>query len=288
MDNDASKSANAIIAAALEKAGVAPRNVELPAEAKPAGDTSKEGKPNLDGTLKGAVMGEDAEPEDSSSEAKSETTTAKAEPAKAEQPLGKADIAAAIDQASSRFQSLLDRKVYQLQQQMTQTITALNQFFQNQENTSLEHLPPEEQVLKRIERLEKGTGKPRIQIEQPIESQATQFYQQLANFVDAVGLKVDDKRIDWAPDISDPKAGFNRFLVSIKAALTEDQTKAIQELKKNGDKELQNIRKKTGVDKVSTSGPSGAGLPNVSKMTPFQKLEYGFQQNELLAQTGQK
>ena len=67
----------------------------------------------------------------------------------------------------------------------------------------------------------------------------------------------------------------------------EDQTKVIQELKNDGNRELQKVRKKTGVDKVSQSGPGGAGLLDLSKMTPMEKIEYGFKLQEQLAQTNQ-
>lgn len=290
MVSEASQSVNAIIAKALEAAGVPPRNIELPAETgkeTTPDSTSKEGRKNLDGSLKGQVKGEVLEPE---AEAPETEPSEPSEPKSVEQvapQLSKAEIEAAINQASSRFQSIMDRKINQLQAQMTGTINALNQFFQTQETADMSGLPENEQVLRRLERLEKGGKMPQIQVQQPIESQPTQFYQQLANFVDTVGLRIDDKRIDWAPDVSDPQTGFNRFLASIKNALTEDQTKVIQELKKDGDKEIQKIRKKTGVDKVSTSGPSGAGLPDVEKMTPFEKIQYGYKVNEQLNQMNQ-
>uniref|UniRef100_A0A6M3J6R7 Uncharacterized protein n=2 Tax=viral metagenome TaxID=1070528 RepID=A0A6M3J6R7_9ZZZZ len=284
MVTEATQSANAIIAKALEAAGVPPRNIELPKDAgkEPTHPNpyTPEGTPK--GEVKGELVVEGAEPSEPES-------TEPAEPLSTEKPttvLSKVGIEAAINQASSRFQSIMDRKINQLQAQMTGTINALNQFFQAQESADISGLPENEQVLKRLERLEKGGKMPQIQVQQPIEQQSAQFYQQLANFVDTVGLKIDDKRIDWAPDISDPKVGFNRFLASVKNALTEDQTKVIQELKNNGDKEITKLRKKTGVDKVSTSGPSGAGTPDIDKMTPFQKIELGLQVHELEVQQG--
>jgi len=279
------QTANSIIQQALQQAGVAPRNINLPA------DTGTElAFPNPyapEGAPKGQVKGELPAGEETSEAELAEPSEPKSAEPKAGQPLGKAEIEAAINQASSRFQSIMDRKLNQMQAQLTGTVDALNQFFENQENTSLTGLPAEEQVLRRLERLEKGTGQPKIQVQQPIEQQPVQFYQQLANFVDAVGMKIDDKRIDWAPNVSDPQTGFNRFLGSIKKALVEDQTKVIQELKKNGEKEIQNVRKKAGVDKVSQSGPGGAGLPDLSKMTPMQKIEYGFKLSEEAAQINQ-
>jgi len=285
MVNEPEQSANAIIAQALQNAGVPPQNIELPPEADPgqAGQV-----PTLDGQPKGQVMGDNLGVEEPKPGEEPKPSEAKpGEPIAP--PLGKAEIEAAITKATSEFQSLMDRKINQLHYQMQQTIGALNQFFQTQEDASLAGLPEGEQVTKRLERLEKSGQQPRIQIQpqQPIESQATQFYQQLVGFVDTVGLKVDDKRIDWAPNTSDPKTGFNRFLLSIKAALVEDQTKLIQELKDNGSKALQKVRKQAGVDKVGNSGPAGAGLPDIDKMTPIQKIEYGYKIQEELAQTNQ-
>ena len=292
MVNEPDKSVNAIIAQALANAGVPPRNIEVPpvAEAEPAAKV-----PTLDGKPKGQVQGES--PEEKATREAEEAKAAGApaveppKPAPGEppvQPLGKAEIETAITEASSKFQSLMDRKINQLQYQMTQTITALNQFFQSQEDASVAGLPENEQVLKRLGNLEKGVGtKIQIQANQPISQQPAQFYQQLVGFVDAVGLKVDDKRIDWAPDTDNPQVGFNRFLTSVKAALVEDQTKVIQALKDDGNKVLTNLRKKTGVDKVSATGPSGAGVPDIDKMNPMQKIEYGYAQQEQLSQVAQ-
>ena len=276
-------STNAIIAEALAKAGVPPRNIELAPETVPS---EPKGKPNLDGSLKGQVKGETLEDkEEGIPNPVAEEPSEPESEEEAEQPLAKVDVEALIDQASSKFQSIMDKKINQLQFQMQQTVGALNQFFQSQEDSSISGLPEDEQILKRLERLEKGKQAARFQIQQPISEQPARFVQYLANFVDAVGLKIDDKRIDWAPDTNDPQVGINRFLGSIKKALVADQTETIQQLKNSGDKEIQKLRKKTGVDKVSTSGPSGAGLPNVDKMTPFEKLTYAFQQQEVAGKT---
>lgn len=286
--------ANDLIAQALQNAGVPPRNIELPPEvvAEPAK------VPSPDGLPKGEVLGESPEEKATREAAEAaKVAVAKAqEPSepkpgeKGEQPLGKAEIETAITEASSKFQSIMDRKINQITYQMRQTVDALNQFFQTQEDASLSGLSGEELVQKRLERLEKPGG-PKIQIktDQPVEQQAAQFYQYLANFVAAVGLKIDDKRIDWAPDVDDPKAGFNRFLVSIKTALVADQTTVIKELKDAGDAELAKLRKKTGVDKVSITGPGGSGIPDMSKLSAAEKIALGFQiQDELSQAAGQK
>ena len=284
----AESTVNSIVAAALMKAGVPEQNIELAPEPEPSELASKESRRNLDGSFKGQVKGQDWASE-------SEEEPAGPEPSEvvsgveSEHPLTKAEIGTAINQASSRFQSIMDKRLNTLQHQMYGTMATLNQFLQNRENMDIAALSPEEQVSKRLERLESGMGNvvsAMTQSRPAIEQQPVQFYQQLVNFVDAVGLKVDDQRIDWAPDISNPQVGFNRFLTSLKNALTEDQTKAFQKLRSDGNHEIQKIRKKTGVDKVSTSGPSGAGLPNIDKMTPLEKIQLGFQINEQLNQGG--
>jgi len=283
------KSANDLIAQALVNAGVPPRNIELPpvVEAEPATVPSPDGLPK--GEVKGESPEEKAVREAAETAAQAAALAGKpAEPKpgeKGEQPLGKAEIEAAITEASSKFQGIMDRKINQITYQMRQTVDALNQFFQTQEDASLSGLSGEELVQKRLDRLEKPGG-PKIQIkpDQPVDQQAAQFYQYLANFVAAVGLRIDDKRIDWAPDVDDPKAGFNRFLVSVKTALVADQTKVIKELKDAGDAELTKLRKKTGVDKVSITGPGGSGIPDLDKLSAAQKIELGIKIQEELSQ----
>ena len=278
--------ANSIVAEALKNIGVPDREIKTEElTPKPADSTFVPGQKRLDGQMKGQIKGQlpdEAEQESAEEEATTEERQAEQEKA---QVTSKEEIAQLVEQASRNFQSIMDRKINALNLQMNQTVNALNQFFQSQETASLNGLPQEEQVMKRLERLEKGGQMPRIQIQQPIEQQPVNYVQYLANIVDAVGLRVDDKRIDWAPDVADPQTGFNRFTTSLKRALVEDQTKAIQEIKNNGDREISKVRKKTGVDKVSTVGASGAGLPDINKMTPFEKLTYAFQQEEVARKT---
>jgi len=276
------QSANAIIAQALQDAGVPPANIEVPPDNEQGAPV--EVVPNLDGTLKGQVKGEDGEPL-----VAPVVTPEPAEPKSGEPvvpPLTKADIVAAISEATSKIQSATDKKINAIQYQMTQTINGLNQFFQAQTDSGFANLSPEEQTSRRLERLE-NPPKPAIQIQpqQLIDQQGVSFYQLCVGFLDAVGIKVDDPRIDWAkePDMT-AEDGFNRFKASVRKALVADQTKVINELKDTSGKAIQQLRKKTGVDDVSTRGPGGAGLPDLSKMTPMQLLEYGFQQEELLAQ----
>lgn len=284
MENEATQSANSIIADALAKAGVTPSNIELPSEAEQSKPTEEQpGRPNLDGSLKGEVKGESLEDKEADIETPEATAEKPSEPAseaKAEQPLSKADIETLVNQGSANIQSLMDRKLNQLNLQMQQTVGALNQFFQTQEESSIAGLPTEEQVLKRLDRLEKGGAQlPKIPTQSLGEPEAGMI-PTLKLFVDAAGLKADDSRIDWATDTNDPKVGLARFLGSVKKALMENQTAEIAKLKGDGEKEIQKLRKKTGVDKVSTSGPSGAGLPDISKLTSLQKLELGYRLNE--------
>lgn len=288
-EGKAELSANAIIDQALKNAGVPPRNIEVPSEKVEQTEQAGKAVPTLDGGSKGAVKGESPEEKVEETEVPGTEAPKPAEAESKPELLSKADTLAAINEASAKFQSMMDGKINQLQFQMKQTVTALNQFFQSQEDSSIAGLPAEEQTQRRLERLEKGVQPSKIQIQtqQPPEQAAVQLYQQLANFVDAVGLKIDDKRIDWAPDVSDSQTGYNRFFASIKKALVEDQTKAIKDLKNDGDKVLTKLRKQTGVDKVSIVGPGGKGLPDIEKMTPMEKIQYGYQVQEELSQVNQ-
>lgn len=278
---------NTVIQEALAKAGIPPRNI--PAEPLPEANIKEvkpsiEPLPSLDGKPKGFTKGdeqfEDLEQKPVVAKKPEDNGT---KPQVEQEPLStsKADIETAINQASSKFQSIMDKRINTLQAQVQAMVTGLNQFFQTQEDTSISNLPKEEQLEHRLARLEKGGAQPKIQIpQQPIDQQPVQFYQMLTGLVDAIGLKIDDKRIDWAQDVNDPNTGFNRFLGSIKKALVEDQTSAIQSLKAEGDKEIQRVRKKSGIDKVSTHGAGGSGSPDIDKMSPIQKIQYALEEQE--------
>lgn len=280
---------DAIIAQALANAGVPAQNIDISPVVE---ESAPSGLPTLDGQPKPASKGE--LPVEAVAEAEATPAVVLPTPGEpTEQPLSKSDIEAAVAKASSSIQGLMDRKINQLQYQMTQTIGALNQFFQTQEDTSMAGLSGEDQVAKRLERLEQGGAKSKIQIatqpELTAQQQVTLTYQRLADIVVAVGIKMDDKRIDWAPDVSvdNFEAGFTRFKASLTKAVTEDQTNLIKKLKEDGGKEITKLRKKVGVDKVAIGGPGGPGLADVSKMTPMQKIEYGFKQQEELSQVSQ-
>jgi hypothetical protein len=286
-NGDTDSVVNSVMAEALKAAGVPPREIKLeePTPPAPSDNQTLPRKTNMDGSLKGQIKGQLPDEADNIAPTEEEKLTEELNDQTKAQTLSKEEVAQLINQASINFQSIMDRKINALNNQMNQTVNALNQFFQTQDSASLNGLPPEEQVLKRLERLEKGGQMPAIQLQQPIQEQSSQFIQYLANIVDAVGLRIDDRRIDWAADVSDPNIGYTRFTASIKRALVEDQTKAIQEVKNNGEREISKIRKKTGVDKTSTGGASGAGLPNIDKMSPFDKLTYAFQQEEQAKKT---
>jgi len=297
MVNEPDKSVNAIIAQALANAGVPPQNIEVPTAVEPVVEGVPTNVPALDGKPIGESKSES--PEEKAAREADESSRAGAEkpPVKAGaveptgQLLSKADIEKAITEAGSKFQSIMDKKINQLQYQMTQTIGALNQFFQTQEESSIAGLPEEQQVLKRLERLEKP-GQPKIQIQsqtQQPDAAAQRLYQYLTDMADVTGLKIDDKRLDWAGDLPVGQVAeiVNRFKASVKAALVEDQTKVIQALKDDGSKVLTKIRKQAGVDKVVVTGPSGAGVPDIEKMNPMQKIEYGIKQQEELSQVAQ-
>lgn len=271
---------NAIIAQALEKAGVPEQNINIPAaEAapvvpQPIGQNGLPLPPTM-GQQEPVIEG--AQPP--------KVETPGAPPVEPIVPaLSKADIETAITKATGNLQSLLDRKINAINTQMTNTIGALNQFFAAQEETSITGLPADEQVTRRLDRLEKPAA-PKIHIAQPAPEQPGQDpTAQLKEILAATGIAETDKRIDWAPEATTFQAGFTRFMASVKLMLLEDQTTAIQELKKNGTKEIAKLRKKTGVDEVSTSGPAGAGVGDTSKLTAMQKIELGYQQQEAAKQ----
>lgn len=269
------QSVSQIISEALQKVGVQAKDIQLP----PEPTQTPPNVPTLDGQPKGAVFGvlpvEEKTPTKEDAEATSDAELGE----KVVPPITKAEIETLLNNTTSKFQSMIDRKINQLNTNMQNTIGVINQFLQSQDDASIAGLPEDMQIKKRLEKLEKG-GKGLQIPTQPVDQQPVNYYQNLVNFVDATGLKVDDKRIDWAPDETDPKEGFNRFLGSIKKALVQDQTNALLAIKKEGEKAIQQVRKKTGVDKVSMGGPAGAGTKDIDKMSPFQKLEYAFQMKD--------
>ena len=268
---------NSIVEQALKGAGVNPQDIHLP-----TGEAPK--VPSLDGKPKGEVKGSPLEVEEETSgmEEEKEPEAEKTEEAEKPEPPTKAEFEAIINAATAKFQSIMDRRISQVQTQLSQTIQALNQYFQTQDDATFAGLPADEQILRRLERLEKGRAD--VKLNESVSQQPAQFVRYLVGIVDSVGLKVDDNRIDWAPDTNDPEVGMSRFLTSIKKALTNDQTAALKQIKATGEKEILKLRKQMGIDKVSTKGPSGAGLPDISKLTPFEKIQLGFEQDRIAAQ----
>lgn len=262
-----------IIKEALVKAGVRESTIELPT------------LPPTDGKPKGAVMGARLEaqiapiPTDGSKPAPVDTTIPKV--AITEPVLTKSDINAIMEQTLRRFQSITDKRIAQIQVQFQPLTESVNKLIQSQEETQFALLPEEEQYKARIKRLEKQVNQT-VQVQpqttvQPSDQAQTQFYQNLVDMVDIAGLQIDDKRIDWAPDAQDFQIGFTRFKTSVKNATLEDQKKATEAVKTEMESEIKKLRKKTGIDKVGSSGASGSGDPDVEKLSPFEKLKLGFQ-----------
>jgi len=273
-------SVNSIIAKALESVGVQPKDINIPSEPVTPAIISP-GTP--DGLPLPPVKGQESVVEEPQTPAVKPAEAAPGEP-KAPVTVNKAEIEEAISKATGNLQSIMDRKLNLINAQLTNTVGALNQFFAAQEETSITGLPADEQVTRRLDRLEKPAA-PKIHIAQPAPEQPGQDpTAQLKEILAATGIAETDKRIDWAPEATTFQAGFTRFMASVKLMLLEDQTTAIQELKKNGTKEIAKLRKKTGVDEVSTSGPAGAGVGDTSKLTAMQKIELGYQQQEAAKQ----
>jgi hypothetical protein len=271
--------ANDIVAQALKEAGVPARNIELPAD---KGDGNKPLAPTT-GEPKGDAQGADLETQQ---RATPQAVSSKPESTETEgKPLTMADIEKALDGATRKFQSITDKRIAQLQNQFQSVSNSLNTMVQSKEDAELASLPEDEQLKRRVEKLEKG-GRPPTPIPAPAAEQVTAVYQRLADMVDLAGLKIDDPRIDWAPDVpaGDFATGYARFKTSIKAALAEDTKKAIEGVKTEGNKELTKLRKQLGVDKVSTSGTSGKGTPDIDKLTPAEKIKLGFELERQQAQ----
>lgn len=255
---------NELVAQALKEAGVPERSIELPPETQ-----TKDGLPPINTTPK-AVVGEELEDEKTPSTESSKSKSPESE----SKPLTKADLEALLEQSSRKFQSITDKSIARMQQQVQAVSNTLSSFVQSKEDAEFNSLPEDEQLKRRLERLEKGK---QVNPAQPISQQPVQFIDHLVKFVDVVGLKVDDSRIDWGKDETDFNAGYQKFLTSVKAALMEDTKKAIEGVRLENSKELTKLRKKLGIDKVSVSGSSGKGTPNVDALTPGEKIKYGFE-----------
>ncbi len=283
LPNNQNAGVNSVIAEALSKAGVTELGQPKPPE--PAEGAPVEPIPNLDGTLKGETKGEPGSP----IEPVSETPVVEpvpAEPVSGDKvvPLGKEDLVAFLDEASSKFQSIMDRKINSIAAQMQTQSSALTEFFRSQDEASLASLSPEEQTLKRLERLEKS---PVPAAQPPHDNGTSPDYNSIcASVLQTVGLKPSDERLDWAKEAGiTPEIGFTRFLGSVQKAFVEDQTTVLKTLKDTGDKAIAAVRKKAGVDEVPNKPPGGNALPDIDKLTPLQKLEYAYSQAEVTGNT---
>ena len=246
----------AIVEKALREAGVPPENINL---------TPDEVTPPVAFPPRPGVVYQPPKAEEGVGGKKEATPTKVEEPT--EKPLTKAEIVQILDEHSRRFQSITDRRVAQLQGQLG---TALQQLQQAQEARALEGMPIEDQLKVRLDRLEKQFGQPAPQ-QQPVIS-----YEDVVEYVQSLGLKPDDPRLDWAAEEDNPNAGLKRLQTSIAKAVKEDNEKAVKASKDEAQKAIAKLRKDLGVDKVPTSGASGAGIPNLDKLSPMEKIDLGF------------
>jgi len=277
-----SNEVDAIVAQALKEAGVPSRNIPPVAE-----KATLPPVPRVDGKLKGATKGADnlvEPPEEQAHEETSPSEVAPPEPTDKEQLLSKKDIESILDMATRKFQSIVDSRTARLNSQVQAT---LNQFVQGQNEAYISTLPEEEQLKLRNQQLQDRVDKLEqtgLQPAAPIAQQSVPFIQYLANIVDAVGLRIDDKRIDWAPSETTMEAGMSKFISSVKKALGEDRKTEAEKLKNEHEQSIKKLRKTLGVDRVASSSPGGAGSPNLEKMTPVEKMEYAYRQNALNSQ----
>ena len=246
----------AIVEKALREAGVPPENINL---------TPDEVTPPITFPPRPGVVYQPPKAEEGVEGKKEATPTKVEEPT--EKPLTKAEIVQILDEHSRRFQSITDRRVAQLQGQLG---TALQQLQQAQEARALEGMPIEDQLKVRMDRMEKQFRQPAPQ-QQPVIS-----YEDVVEYVQSLGLKPDDPRLDWAAEEANPNAGLKRLQTSIAKAVEEDNEKAVKASKNEAQKAIAKLRKDLGVDKVPTSGASGAGMPNLDKLSPLEKIDLGF------------
>ncbi len=271
--------ADSIVSQALKDAGVPEANINLTPTPSQTVAADKAVVPRLDGELKGPTKDTEFSAEIDKIFAAKEPVGPDGKPPEGADgdkvvALGKEEMSQMLTETLGKFQSLVDRKINQLQQQQTATVNALNSLISTQEQAVLEGLPEDVQLKRRLEKLEKGEGS-QVVTTQPVSQQLPQFYNYLVSFVTAVGLDPADKRIDWAPDEDDPNTGLNKFLTSIKNAVSEDKQKEIGDLKAEATKAVTKLAKRLGVDKIPTSPPSGDGLPDMSKLSPMEKIELG-------------
>ena len=248
----------AIVEKALREAGVPPENINL---------TPDEVTPPITFPPRPGVVYQPPKAEEGVEGKKEATPTKVEEPT--EKPLTRAEIVQILDEHSRRFQSITDRRVAQLQGQLG---TALQQLQQAQEARALEGMPIEDQLKVRLDRMEKQLG----QFGQPAPQQQLLSYEDVVGYVQSFGLKQDDPRLDWAAEEDNPNAGLKRLQTSIAKAVKEDNEKAVKASKDEAQKAIAKLRKDLGVDKVPTSGASGAGIPNLDKLSPMEKIELGF------------
>jgi hypothetical protein len=262
---------NAIVAEALKNAGVT--HIDLPAESE-LGDQKL---PNPDGTPKGDSKGNELDNKTKENVTPAKPVTPAQNPVAPRDSGNKDELAKLIAESQSKIQQMVDKKMNALTSTVNQVVDALQKSLQAQEEAKLSGLPPEEQRIRRIELRLEQKEKEKVQSAQPIESQPVTYGTICLQAIDAAGLSPDDKRLDWATeDGVTLEVGLKRLFASVKKALVEDQTKAIQDLKNGANSELKKVRRKAGVDKIDNSNPSSDGILAIDKLSPIDKIRYHY------------
>lgn len=174
-----------------------------------------------------------------------------------------------------RIQSSTDKAVSTAtakNQQQLQSI--LDQLEDAKEEQRIAALPPEEQILARVARLEKARKSPPVvpqtneeatpQVGVPV----TPLRDMLEVALGRLGIDPKDARIDWADKVGDYQTGMQRWGSSIKKILDEQGQVAAQKAKA-----------KSGHYKAGNSGASGSTSKEVDKLSPSEKIQLGLQQS---------
>lgn len=198
--------------------------------------------------------------------------------------LSKADIDAMLTDVSRRFQSTIDRRLAQVEAKTTAVMNSLTQMSAKQEEIELAALPEEERLKKEVQILKERVNNPKPQPSpgQTLGDAASQpnVMTQIAVALDILGIKVDDKRLDWALDTNDYATGMARLQTSIRNIVNADKQDVAKRAKEALDVELAKVRKELKLDKVNHSGPSGSDNVDTSKLSPLEKISYGLRQRE--------
>jgi len=151
---------------------------------------------------------------------------------------------------TKRAQSILDSNLRRISNEVNQRIGNLER---EREESELGRLPADEQLRKRIERIEKG-GVPRTPSTGITPTGFTP--EQILSHVKSLGIKSDDSRLDWGTDEADFNKGYGRLLNSIQKIHKEDTDKMVAQAKATIEAET---RKKLG---GGLPARTGSGNPN--------------------------